>query len=251
LRPIDAHVHIGRWLTPDFSGRESSLADAVALYSRWNWAGALLFPTDEGDTRALADAVAEVRGPLTFRVGFWADPAAEGNLRTLRALLPHLAAHKVHTSFTRTRVNDPAMTPYLEEAGRAGLPVVVHCGRWKEVAGFEHALSAATAFPEVRFILSHMGGDSPALVSAALDHIASARLSNVFLGTESIREPWLLERAVDRLGANRLVFGSDYNLNHPEPFRRLIEVLDITDSQRTDILRNNINGLLPPAQRFF
>jgi len=225
--------------------------EAVDLYTRWNWAGALLFTTDAGANEDLLADVGAYRGPLDLRVGFWADHRGAGNLDAFRAMLPGLAALKIHTSFTRTAADDPAWQPYYETARAAELPVIVHCGRWKEIAGFEHALSAASAFSDLRFVLSHMGGDSPVLVQAAVRAVMDQRLDNVYLGTESIREPWLLELALARVGAGRIVFGSDYNLNHPETFRRQIELLDVSDRDRQRIMRGNINDLMPACRKFF
>lgn len=249
VRPIDAHVHVGRWLTPEFAGRECSVADALSVYLRWNWAGALLFPTDAGESEMLLRQVERLSGPVSFRVGFWAAPANKENLALFERDADRYAALKIHPSFLKIPATDPLLAPYCEIAARLGMPIVVHCGKWLEVAGFDKALDLAARFP-VPVILSHMGGDSPSLAFACVDQILARRGENVFLGTESIREPWVLEYAIGRLGASRLVFGSDFNLNHPEPFRRLIEVLDISDSDRDLIMARNINSLLPSQHRF-
>lgn len=251
MRPIDAHVHIGHWRLPDFAGRELTLAQANQVYIRWNWAGAIVFPTDEGNNEELLAEAATCCGPVTYRVGFWADFTAEGNLGCFDGSADSFALLKLHPSCLRTPVTDALFAPYVEIAAARGCPVVVHCGRWQEVAGYRSALELAVRHPEIPLVLAHMGGDSPVLVRGAVEAIAARRLENVFLGTESIREPWLLEYAIGRLGAGRLIFGSDCNLNHPEMFRRLIEVLDITDAQRECIFRTNINGLLKARHRFF
>ncbi|MBM4372676.1 MAG: amidohydrolase family protein, partial [Deltaproteobacteria bacterium] len=150
----------------------------------------------------------------------------------------------------RRPLSDPAFVPFLGLAAELAIPVVVHCGRWTEIAGFGIALDVAASAPDVRFILGHLGGDSPRLVDCCTARVAAEDPPNVFLGTESIREPWLLELALERIGPARLVFGSDYNLNHPEPFRRLVEILDLADADRELILAGNIDGLFPPRHRF-
>jgi len=252
VRPIDGHVHVGTWTIPEFGGHGGDLAEVNRVYLRWNWAGALLFPTDAGDSEALLSEVVRLRSPVTYRVGWWADFRAEGNLERFQERGDEFAALKIHPSVLKVPVSDERLRPYLEAAAAAGMPVVVHCGRWREVAGFERALEAARVHRGAPWVLAHMGGDSPHLVQQAIEAMASDRgLDHVHLGTESIREPWLLERAVERLSATRLVFGSDHNLNHPEMFRRLIELLDVTDGDRELIFRRNINGLLRGGHRFF
>lgn len=250
MRPIDAHVHVGRWRLAEFQGRCTTIDEARQVYLKYDWAGALLFPTDEGDsTGLLREAELSVGAPI-FRVGYWADFTKAGNLERFVADAHRFAVLKVHPSCLKTPVTDAVWQPYLELAARRSMPIVIHCGRWQDVAGFEKALAVAKRHPDTPVLLAHMGGDSPHLVTSAVDAVAAGRLDNAFLGTESIREPWLLEYAVARLGSSRLVFGSDYNLNHPEPFRRLVEVLDISDTDRTNLLRDNINHLLAEDQRF-
>jgi len=252
MRPLDGHVHIGAWGIPDFQGHASTLQEAVNLYRRWNWGGALVFPTDSAENLALLDQLDSVAsGPLTLRAAWWVNPDDPHDLSALRNNVQRLAALKIHPSLIRRPVTDPVFHPYLSLAADSRLPVVVHCGRWQEMAGFRLGLSAAEGFPDTSFLLAHMGGDSPALVMSTVSALESGAYPNVWLGTESIREPWLLEHAVRRLGSSRLVFGSDYNLNHPEPFRRLIEVLDIDDAQRAELMRNNLNGLMPEGKKFF
>jgi len=251
LRPIDAHVHIGRWQLPDFAGREQTLAEANQVYLRWNWSGAVVFPTDEGRSEELLRAAGAMQGPVAWRVGFWADFGAPANLGIFETRVADFALLKLHPSCLRTPATDARFSPYLEIAAARGMPTVIHCGRWQEVAGYERALEVALRHPNMPLILAHMGGDSPALVRGAVDAVKGRGLENVFFGTESIREPWLLEYAINHVGANRLIFGSDFNLNHPEMFRRLIDVLDISDEQRELIFRRNINRLLCPEQRFF
>ncbi len=252
LRPIDAHVHVGSWSVPEFGGHGGGLREADQVYRRWNWGGALLFPTDSGASEPLLEEVSGLRSPVTYRVGWWADFRLAGNLERFRERKGEFAALKLHPSVLKVPATDDRLRDYLDVAEREGMPVVVHCGRWREVAGFEQALEGARRHPGCPWILAHMGGDSPHLVLDTVDALArEVGLSHVHLGTESVREPWLLERAIERLGAGRLVFGSDYNLNHPEVFRRLIEVLDVTDDDREMIFRRNVNGLLREAHRFF
>jgi len=249
VRPFDGHVHVGAWRLPDFAGHASDPAELVFLYQRWAYAGALVFSTDAGDNTGLLAAIPRRVGELSFRHAFWVAPDLPDNLSSLEQTADRWAALKIHPSLLGRPVGDPAFQPYLDIAASLRIPVLVHCGRWQEMAGYGLALDLAMLRPDQSFILGHMGGDSPQLVSGCVTRIGDEEIGNVALGTESIREPWVLDRALDRLGPSRLIFGSDYNLNHPEPFRRLIEVLDISDAAREAIFIGNLNRLLPPAHR--
>jgi len=241
--PVDGHAHVGRWRTPDFSGRETTLAQAERLYRALGYAGALVMPTDEGDNEGLAREVAASGFP--FRLCAWVDPEDRTWDRFAEARGGLVEALKVHPSFLRRRVTDGALTPFYRWAADRGAPVLVHCGRWQEMASYRLALDAAERHPDVRWILCHMGGDSTELVTAAVDALLERRLDNVWLGTESIRQYWIVQRALDRLGPGRLVFGSDYNLNHPRSFQAVVEALDASEADRAAILGGNLAGLLP------
>lgn len=245
---FDAHVHVGRWRTPDFVGRESDLADVTRVLRSCGVTGALVMPTDAGDNEGLLKDVAAHQAapgaaPVLF-FGAWVRPG-DGSLKDfLEKNSSRIRALKVHPSFNRVPITDTAYEPFLALASRRRWPVVVHCGRWREVAGFEIALAAAERHPAVPFIFSHMGGDSPALVLGAARAICERGLPNAHLGTESIREYWLVARALDLVGPERLVFGSDHNLNHPASFLAVIEALDLAPRERALVLGGNARRVL-------
>lgn len=251
MRVIDGHVHVGSWAEVGFAGRATTLEDAVRLYRGLGFAGALVTTTDRADNEGLLAALRAHTGPPALRLAWWVDPGAPGALERLRAALPEVAAFKVHPSFLRRPVSDPAFAPFLRLAADAGRPVVVHCGRWQEVAGFALALDAAARHPDARFVLGHMGGDEPLLVRATVAAIRARGLRNVWLGTESLRQYWVVQEAAEALGADRLVFGSDYNLNHPAVFRALVDALALSAEDRARVLGGTLNDLVPPGLRFW
>ena len=55
-----------------------------------------------------------------------------------------------------------------------------------------------------------------------------ARLANVHLGIEGVREYWAVQRAVDELGADRVIFGSDFPLGHPRMYLGLVDALRLS-----------------------
>lgn len=249
---FDAHVHVGAWQTPDFAGHASDLADVRRVLGQAGFTGALVMPTDDGDNdglaRALAQAPDEPGGPR-FLMAAWVDPhRPDDTLDFLERRGPLVRALKCHPSFARLPLTAPAYRPFLAYAREHDLPIVTHCGRWREVAGFEVALEAAAEFPQVSFVLSHMGGDGPTLVAGAAAAIRERGLDRVHLGTESIREPWVVGRAIDVLGADRLVFGSDHNLNHPASFLAVIDALGLSHGERERILGGNARTLFDPAR---
>jgi predicted TIM-barrel fold metal-dependent hydrolase len=248
---FDAHVHVGAWRTPDFAGHASGLDDVRRVLAESGITGALVMPTDDGDNPGLLGALEASHGTEAgpeLLMAAWCDPhRPDETMAFLESAGDRVRALKCHPSFARLPLTAPAYRPFLAYARDHDLPVVTHCGRWREVAGWEIALAAAEAFPTVPFVLSHMGGDGPLLVAGAAAAIRERGLFHAYLGTESIREPWVVDRALEMVGPERLVFGSDHNLNHPAAFLAVIDALHLTPAAKTRILGGNARILFAPA----
>ncbi len=250
VRVIDGHVHVGPWRTPDFSGRATQLAEAARLYAELGYAGALVMPTDVADNAGLlATLRAQGPSPVAFRFCAWVDPADASLPAFLDDHAADVAALKIHPSFLRQRCTEPVFDPYYRWAAERGVPVLVHCGRWQEMASFRFPLEVAERHPDLNVILCHMGGDGTDLVQGTVAHIEARGIPNAFLGTESVRQYWIVQHAVDRLGPERVLFGSDYNLNHPRSFQAVVDALDVDDAGRRRIFFDNLNGLFPAHLR--
>lgn len=247
-RIVDGHAHVGRWRSSAFSGRATTLADAEALYRRLGYAGALVMPTDEADNRGLLEAIEASSFP--FRFCLWIDPEDDELPAFAEARADRIAALKIHPSLVGRRCTDAGFDRWFDWAAERGVPVLVHCGRWQEMASWRLGLERAEARPDVTLILCHMGGDGSDLVEETVGGLAERELPNVRLGTESIRQYWVVQRAVDRLGARPLIFGSDYNLNHPRSFQAVVEALEVDEEARRGILADHLDAVLPSHLRF-
>jgi predicted TIM-barrel fold metal-dependent hydrolase len=67
----------------------------------------------------------------------------------------------------------------------------------------------ATEYPEVAFIIPHLGSfaDDWRAQSALIDHLV--RHPNVYADTSGVRRFDILQQAVQRAGARKFIFGSD------------------------------------------
>ena len=243
---VDAHMHIGRWDHPDFLGRSCSVADAVAVMRQAGVDGALMAPTDRCDNQGLLDEMratlaAGFAGPLWFVA--WVRPGTE-QLDWIEAQRGAVAGIKVHPSLHRTRVTDAGFAPALELADRLGLLVLVHCGRWQQMASYRFAVEAAARHRGARFLLAHAGGDTPPLATAAAELLAERGLDNVWFEISGLREYWVVERNVGLLGAGRYLMGSDYNLAHPLSYVGAVRGMALDEAQRRGILGDNARAVL-------
>lgn len=247
VKVIDGHVHVGRWRTPDFSGRATEVEDAARLYAELGYTSALVMPTDTGENARLLDGL--LASSFPFRFCAWIDPADPAAAAFLDERRDDVAALKVHPSFLRRRADDEVFEPFYRWGAAHGTPVLVHCGRWLEMASWRFPLAAAVRHPDVAFVLCHMGGDGTDLVEGAVEGVLASGADNVFFGTESIRQYWIVRHAISRLGPERVIFGSDYNLNHPRSFEAVVDALDLPPAARERVFFHNLNELLPAALR--
>ena len=239
---IDGHIHAGFWSPANFLGRGVPFEDIDACLEECGIEGGVLTSTDLRENDGVLDFIK--RGGRKYWFFPWVNPAAEGELEYLEDRRELIHGVKLHPSVDRIRVTDAAVIPFLEFAAGQGLPVMVHCGRWQEMSSYRLALAAAAKHPDCTFILSHMGGDTPELEMGTIEGIDREGLENVYLGTEGVREYWAVQRAVEVLGAERVIFGSDFPLGHPLMYLGVIDALKISDSDRALILGGNILRLL-------
>ena len=122
--------------------------------------------------------------------------------------------------------------------GEHGVPVYTHVV-YSPGACTARFAALARQFPRTNFILGHMGfgpADQEGLAAAA-------SLDNFFLET-STGNFLHLQEAVKRVGARKLIFGSEFPLSHPMAELTKILLLDLTDDARELILGGNIAALI-------
>ena len=244
---IDGHIHAGRWSPTQFLGRGVPFDELEDCLCQCGIDGAVLTSTDLRENVLVEKFVQESRSKRYWFFP-WVKPDESGDLSYLKGHRNTIHGIKLHPSCDRIRITDPRVEPFLSFALDENLPVMVHCGRWQEMASYTFALEAADKHRGVRFILSHMGGDIPELEIATIDAIKTSGLSNVSLGIEGVREYWAVQRAIDQLGAERVIFGSDYPLGHPRMYLGLVDALSISGTQRALVLGGNILRLLGEAK---
>ena len=150
---------------------------------------------------------------------------------------------KFHPSIMRITTTDPSMQVYWECCERMNLFVLVHCGR-NRASHIGHLILTAKKWPRVRFIGAHLGGNATDLVEKAVDLLAKERLDNVWLDTSAAKVPYLIALAVNRLGADRVLFGSDVPYADLRISKSCVELAPLTDGQREAVFYGNARAML-------
>lgn len=105
----------------------------------------------------------------------------------------------------------------------------------------EDLVPLADDFPEVTLILAHLGNgwnDDPGLQVRAIE---AGKRGNVFVDTSSAKSitPGLIEWAVDRIGSDKILFGTDTPVYFAPMQRARIDHAAISDVDKRRILRDN------------
>ena len=241
MKIIDGHIHIGQWSELFFS-YSSTVEEAIAELKRSGVDEALAMPTDKTPNREL---FAELKkADYKFYYNAWINPSDEDLDSFLEDNINEISAFKIHPSIERMKITDEKYQKYLDLASQKNIPIVVHCGRWKEMAGYEHCLQAAIAFPNLKIILAHLGGDQPGIFMECAEAVLSPEYKNVYLGTESVREFYFVNELVKKVTPQRVIFGSDYNLGLPATYIPIIDRLKISSSEKELIFSKNILRLI-------
>ncbi|MCE3604508.1 amidohydrolase family protein [Massilia sp. P8910] len=102
----------------------------------------------------------------------------------------------------------------------------------------------ASQFPDVNFILPHLGSfaDDWSAQLALIDHLARHR--NIHADSAGVRRFDLLEMAVRRAGPHKLLFGSDGPWLHPGVELAKIGMLGLTSGDEALVLGQNLLRLI-------
>lgn len=103
----------------------------------------------------------------------------------------------------------------------------------------------ANAFPEVSLIIAHLGCGWDGNPSHQVRAIQNSKHGNVFVDTSSASNitPRLLEWAVNHIGADRILFGTDSPLYFAPMQRARIDYAEISDQDKRLILCENAKRL--------
>ena len=135
---------------------------------------------------------------------------------------------------------DARITREICEAARAfALPVLY------DVMGEVSIIELlATEYPDVNFIIPHLGSfaDDWKAQQACIDPLA--RHPNIYTDTSGVRRFDLLEQAVERAGAHKILFGSDGPWLHPGVELAKVHALNPSPADRALVLGDNFLRLI-------
>jgi uncharacterized protein len=204
---FDSHMHVGEY--PFFN--VSLDRDGLVAEMREHGVGTgLVFDWDNEHVRAVIEDTPGVYGLV------WANPRMPGAAELTRRLLDAPGSKfrgvKLHPLIDGYHPDDPAVHPIIELLTERGLPALIHCGH--PIFSLPWSIEELIRrYPEARIILGHMGHGNIVYINAAID--VAARNPNVYLETSGMPMHSKIREAVERVGADRVLYGSDTPFHHP------------------------------------
>lgn len=127
---------------------------------------------------------------------------------------------------------------FLDRADELDVPVLIHSG--DRIMCLPRQIGEAASQTDATLIMAHVGGffNAREAVEVASEH------KNIVLESSAFPYPRVLQDAVDRLGAERVIYGSDQPAANPHTELEKIRTLNISDEQREKILFRNIAEIL-------
>ncbi len=253
--------------------------DELALAARWvseldrnGLHRICLIASGHGDEASVAAAVAAY--PDRFYGYFMLDPLQSDALPRLTAAAnnPYLHCVCLFPAMHTYSIADSRLVPMLEVASDHRLAVFVHCGaitvgvrkRLGLSSQFDMRYSnpldlhpVALHFPQIRFIVPHFGAGltREALMLADLcpNVYLDTSSSNRWMAYEGLDIRSVYSRAIEAVGASRLLFGTDSSFFprgwHAEIFKQQTKALyelGLNEEQASQILSLNLERVLEP-----
>ncbi|RLE93354.1 MAG: amidohydrolase [Thermoprotei archaeon] len=148
---------------------------------------------------------------------------------------------KMHPLLDAYLPDQDIVYPVMERARKYRIPVLFHCGHppWSLPWHFS---SLADRFPDVTIILGHMGHGHIVYINGAID--VAKKHDNIYLETSGMPMHSKIKEAVEVLGADRVLYGSDMPFGHPAYEILKVKVSGISEEDLRLVLRENTLRML-------
>ena len=137
---------------------------------------------------------------------------------------------------TGYRYDTPEWTEVMNLATKLNMVIQIH-------TNVKEMQYLAGKFPETTIVFPHLGGSRDDIF-ARIAIIASHKNAYIDLSGSGIERVGILERAVKEIGADRVLYGSDFTINEPSAVIARVKNAFLTAQDREKILFRNVERLL-------
>jgi len=234
---IGTHYKIkmhGKGILPDLvQSAQKSCIDYIVMHST---------ATKASQVKAINDWVAGHASEKLIGFGTLHPdmPDVEDEVERIMAL--GLKGIKLHPDFQGFNADDPKMDKIYSSIENR-LPVLIHCGDAKlDNSSPRRIANLLDRFPGLTIIAAHLGGHNK--WQESMEYLVGR---NLYMDTSSaIRymDLDLAEKIIKEHGTKKIVFGTDYPIVYHDEELEVFYKLDLSETERDDILYNNAAEIL-------
>jgi predicted TIM-barrel fold metal-dependent hydrolase len=149
---------------------------------------------------------------------------------------------KLHPTIVEYPVSGPAYEPVWRFASERHTIVLSHTWAGTPTCSPKHFEPLAKAYPDVIFVLGHSGG-TPAGYVEAID--AAGKYANIYLDLcrSDMSRTWV-ERIVNQVGAERVLWGTDFPFIEPSYLIGRLACTTLSDRAKRQVFGDNMARLL-------
>ncbi len=230
---VDSHMHIGQFPLFNVSLDGPGLDKLVASCGIDK---AIVFHPDNSMVQRVIAGRPSIFGLV------WANPREPDCVQAVASFLDdqNFRGIKLHPLLDGYHPNDPMVHPLADLAAERGLPLLIHTGHPIFTLPWS-VEELAQAKPETKVIMGHMGHGNIIYINAAID--GAERHPNVYLETSGMPMHTKIAEAVNRVGADRVLYGSDAPFHHPEVELLKVRLSGIKSSDLSMVLGKNAERL--------
>jgi predicted TIM-barrel fold metal-dependent hydrolase len=228
---LDSHMHVGDF---PYFGVAIDRDGLVATMREHGVDTGMVFHPDN-------DLVRDIIGRTPGLYGLvWVNPREADAASRLAALLDEPGSRfrgvKLHPLLDGYHPDDPMVHPVMDVLQERRLPVLIHCGH--PIFSLPWSIEELVRrYPEVDVILGHMGHGNIVYINASID--VASRNPRVFLETSGMPMHSKIREAVERVGTERVLFGSDAPFHHLTVELAKVRVSGLSDAVTAEVLGGN------------
>ena len=237
---IDSHTHLGNFPLFNVSMNSDQM---IELMDEFGIELSIVFSLPNSLT---LEAVKKHPGRFAGLV--WVDPkrgveAAEDAEKAIREW--GFKGVKMHPLIDSFLPDDELINPVIEVARKLQVPVLFHCGHppWSLPWHFGNL---ADRFPDVKIILGHMGHGHIVYINGSIE--MALKHENLYLETSGMPMHSKVKEAVEKIGAERVLYGSDMPFGHPGFELPKIRVAGLSERELSQVLDSNARTLFKLTQ---
>lgn len=172
----------------------------------------------------------------------WVDPkraqAAEDVKKAVREW--DFRGVKMHPLIDSFLPDDELINPVMETARKLQLPILFHSGHppWSLPWHFGNL---ADRFPDVKIILGHMGHGHIVYINGSIE--MALKHENIYLETSGMPMHAKVKEAVQKVGMDRVLYGSDMPFGHPAFELAKIRIAGLTEEELNKVFDSNARRL--------